>query len=278
MRVDSEVTLTRIVSFSAGHRYWLSHLSEAENRSLYGALASPFSHGHNYKLAVSVKGVMDEKTGMVFNIKLLDDWLQENIIAPLNLKSLNDEIPYFRDHSPSIENILRYFRNLLRTLPLQAEITRLRLEEMPTLYGEWHDKLSESMATLTRIYEFCASHRLYSQNLTEEENQRNFGKCANLHGHGHNYLLEVTVEGEIDERTGMIADIFELDRVVNLEVVDRYDHKNFNEDLEEFKSLNPTSEVITQMIWNRLKNAAPARLVRIRLQETARSVFEISAS
>jgi 6-pyruvoyltetrahydropterin/6-carboxytetrahydropterin synthase len=149
---------------------------------------------------------------------------------------------------------------------------------MPTLYGEWHDKLSESMATLTRIYEFCASHRLYSQNLTEEENQRNFGKCANLHGHGHNYLLEVTVEGEIDERTGMIADIFELDRVVNLEVVDRYDHKNFNEDLEEFKSLNPTSEVITQMIWNRLKNAAPARLVRIRLQETARSVFEISAS
>jgi 6-pyruvoyltetrahydropterin/6-carboxytetrahydropterin synthase len=150
----------------------------------------------------------------------------------------------------------------------------LRLEEMPTLFGE----LENDKMTLTRSYEFAASHRLDSPALSPAENVELFGKCNNAAGHGHNYILEVTVEGQPDEKTGMMVDLEAMDSAVNESVVDRYDHKNFNEDLPEFAGKMTTSEVIAQEIFNRLQTAVPAKLNRIRLWETARNMFEVSAS
>ena len=83
--------------------------------------------------------------------------------------------------------------------------------------------------------------------------------------------------GEPDADTGMIVDIEALDRVVHAEVVDRFDHKNLNEDLPEFEGKNPTSEVVAIEIFKKLRDAVPAKLTRVRLHETARNVFEISA-
>ena len=129
---------------------------------------------------------------------------------------------------------------------------------------------------LTRVYEFAASHRLHSPRLSEEENRELFGKCNYVNGHGHNYVLEVSVAGPIDPRSGRVMSPEAMDAIIEKEVVDRYDHRHFNYDLPEFKDLIPSSEVITKVIWERLRDRfpAPVRLHRIRLHETARNIFE----
>jgi 6-pyruvoyltetrahydropterin/6-carboxytetrahydropterin synthase len=130
------------------------------------------------------------------------------------------------------------------------------------------------LVTLTRTYEFAAAHRLHSDALTLVENRELFGKCNNPHGHGHNYLLEVTVGGEPDPTTGFLIDLPLLDRTVNREIVDRYDHRHLNLDLEEFQALNPTSENLVKVVWQRLAKSLPAgALRRVAIHETERNLF-----
>lgn len=270
------VRLTRRVAFSSGHRYWLPSRSPEENRRLFGPWASPFNHGHNYALEVTAEGRVDPATGMVVNIKRIDDLLQERVVGRFDQKSINDEVPEFADRAPSLENLLLHFRHALAELTPEAGLVTLKLEETPLLYGEW-SRHEESMITLTRVYEFAASHRLHSDALSHEENLREFGKCNNPAGHGHNYLLEVTVAGEPDPVTGMLVSLDALDAAVNERVVDRYDHRNLNDDVPELAGKNPTSEVVALEIFRLLEGALPARLTRVRLHETARNIFEVRA-
>ncbi|MFN8218990.1 MAG: 6-carboxytetrahydropterin synthase [Fimbriimonadales bacterium] len=274
------VRLTRRVTFSSGHRYWNQDLTPEQNRGLFGPWASPFNHGHNYVLEVTTKGSVDPVTGMVVNIKRIDDILQERIVKRYDQKSLNDEAPEFASRPPSVENILLTVKDHLAELPAEAELAGLKLEETPLLYGELERVQNPPQSwrmTLTRVYEFAAAHRLDVPSLSHAENLELFGKCNNPMGHGHNYVLEVTVEGEPNPLTGMLADIGTIDTVVEREVVDRYDHKNLNEDIEEFQGKPTTSEIVAQTIWSRLNGKLPAKLSRIRLFETARNVFEIRA-
>lgn len=269
------VTLTRKVSFSSGHRYWREGLSADENRALFGKWASPYNHGHNYVLWVGARGEVDETNGMVVNIKWIDDVLKERVVRVFDQKSINDEVEGFEAVAPCLENLLAYFRERLRELPGGVELVDLKLEETPLLYGEWSKETE--MTTLTRVYEFAAAHRLHVPSLSEEENLRLFGKCNHVHGHGHNYVLEVTVTGEVDLETGMMVSLDELDSVVEREVLERYDHRNLDVDVAELAGKNTTSEVVSQAIFDRLKGAVPGRLVRVRLFETARNVFEVTA-
>ena len=269
------VKLTRKISFSSGHRYWRSDLSEAENRELFGEWASPFNHGHNYVLWVGAQGETDPENGMVVNIKWIDDVLKERVIAKFDQRSINDEVPGFETTAPSLENLLDYFREELQELPGEVELTDLKLEETPLLYGEWTKE--KNMTTLTRVYEFAAAHRLHVDGLPESENIRLFGKCNHVNGHGHNYVLEVTVTGEINPDTGMMVSIDELDHVVEKEIMNRYDHRNLDMDVPELHGKNTTSEVVSEAIFDRLVGLVPGQLVRVRLFETARNVFEVTA-
>jgi 6-pyruvoyltetrahydropterin/6-carboxytetrahydropterin synthase len=125
------------------------------------------------------------------------------------------------------------------------------------------------MVYLTRRAEFSASHFYHNPEFTEEENQRTFGKCNNPHGHGHNYMLEVTVKGEIDQRTGFVVDLKELKDTMAREVLDAMDHRNLNKEVPEFAKKIPTSENIAIVIWNRLEPKMKiAKLHRVRLYET----------
>ena len=127
---------------------------------------------------------------------------------------------------------------------------------------------------LTRSYEFSAAHRLHSARLSDEKNHEIFGKCNNPYGHGHNYTLEVTVQGEIDERTGMMVDLGYLDGIVEEHVVRRYDHKNLNLDIPEFRELNPTSENLVKVIWERLTPYLKhPPLYKVTVRETDRNAF-----
>jgi 6-pyruvoyltetrahydropterin/6-carboxytetrahydropterin synthase len=124
------------------------------------------------------------------------------------------------------------------------------------------------MIYLTRKAEFSASHFYQNPQWTPEENQRVFGKCANLNGHGHNYTLEVTVVGEVDAVTGFVIDLKELKDILNRNVLDDLDHRHLNKEVPEFASLVPTTENLAVAIWQRLASRLhPARLHRVRLYE-----------
>jgi 6-pyruvoyltetrahydropterin/6-carboxytetrahydropterin synthase len=127
---------------------------------------------------------------------------------------------------------------------------------------------------LTRRYRFCASHRLHSPELSEAENRRVYGKCNNPHGHGHNYAVEVTVAGPVDERTGMVANLADLDGYVEREVVEAFDHKYLNAEVDEFRRTVPTTENLCREIYRRLESFPAARLERVRIEETAANSFE----
>jgi len=268
------VVLTRRVAFSSGHRYWVDGWSEEENRSAFGEWASRMMHGHNYVLDVAVEGPVDPANGMVINIKVIDAFLQNRIVRVFAQKSINDEVPGFDRLAPSGENILNFIRAQLHDLPLP--VSCLRLEETPDLAVEWHAS-HPNLMTLTRTYEFAASHRLHEPSLSDAENLELFGKCNNPSGHGHNYLVEVSVSGEPKPPTSMIIRIEDLDAVVDREVVERYDHKNLNCDVPELAGKNPTSEVVALSIFERLQPLVPGKLERVVLQETARNRFEVRA-
>jgi 6-pyruvoyltetrahydropterin/6-carboxytetrahydropterin synthase len=124
---------------------------------------------------------------------------------------------------------------------------------------------------ITRKVEFSASHVCRNPALSEQENQRLFGMAANPHGHGHNYVLEVSVEGQPDPVTGMVLDLKELKEVMNREVVEPYDHRFLNHEVAPFDRVIPTAENIARDIWRRLEphlSGPGRRLQLVRLYET----------
>ena len=122
---------------------------------------------------------------------------------------------------------------------------------------------------LTRRAVFSASHRLHSNQLSQEENRQLFGKCNHPHGHGHNYTIEVTVRGEVDPRTGIVMNLTELKAAIEETVMRRMDHRNFNTDLPEFQNLNPTAENIAVVCWKMLEDRLPQGLLHeIVIRET----------
>ena len=135
---------------------------------------------------------------------------------------------------------------------------------------------------LTRRYRFAASHRLHSPAFSDAENRELYGKCSNPYGHGHDYVLDVTTRGPLDPSTGHVVHVPTLDRLVREQVLDNFDHRYFNADVNEFKTLVPTSENIIKVIEDRLsarwREVFPGewpRLEGIRLRETKRNVFEL---
>jgi 6-pyruvoyltetrahydropterin/6-carboxytetrahydropterin synthase len=131
-------------------------------------------------------------------------------------------------------------------------------------------------AYLSRRYHFPASHRLNSDAYDAEGNRAVFGKCNNPHGHGHNYVLEVTVSGQVD-RNGMVCDLVDLDECVKREVVTRFDLENLNM-RPEFADSVPTTENLCTVIYDILKREfRQAHLERVRLEETMMNAFEISS-
>ncbi len=129
-------------------------------------------------------------------------------------------------------------------------------------------------AYLSRRYGLSASHRLYSEAYTEEENRAVYGKCANPHGHGHNYVVEVTVGGEVDPVTGMVCNLVDLDGCVQKNVIDRFDHTNLNFD-ESFTAQVPTTENLCIAIHNLLaEHFVHGDLERVRVEETRNNFFE----
>jgi len=131
-----------------------------------------------------------------------------------------------------------------------------------------------SVASITRTYKFCAAHRLHTDLLPEDVNQQIFGKCNNLNGHGHNYTVQVTVQGTLDMKTGFIANVEKLDQVVQERIVSRFDHQHLNFD-PAFTNLTTTGENLARLIWELLVDQIPTgELEKIEVLETRDNFFE----
>lgn len=131
------------------------------------------------------------------------------------------------------------------------------------------------MVYVTRRETFSASHVLYNPQLSREKNVELFDKCANPNGHGHNYVLEVTVAGEPADETGYVIDLKRLKEVIRREIIAKVDHKHLNYDVDFLKGVIPTSENIVKAFWNVLKDKVDgATLTCLRLQETENNSVE----
>lgn len=124
---------------------------------------------------------------------------------------------------------------------------------------------------VSRKAKFSAAHRYFNPEWSEARNREIFGPCANPFGHGHNYEVEVTVEGDVDPQTGMVLNLREIDQVLQEEVVSRLDHRHLNEELPEWRHRIPTTENLAVEIWERIKprlDRPSARLFRVRVWES----------
>ncbi len=134
------------------------------------------------------------------------------------------------------------------------------------------------MIRITRKIEFSAAHFYHNPNFSAEENRRVFGKCNNPHGHGHNYVLEVTIAGEPDPTTGMVLDLKELKDILETEVMERMDHRHLNYEVPELAGQIPTCENIAAAIWKLLEpKIKSGRLDRVRLYESPELFVDVSA-
>lgn len=275
--------ITRRASFSASHLYRLPELSEEENQRRFGPCSLPPGHGHNYELIVAMGGPLDGD-GMVLNLSDVKHAIRREVTAQLDFRFLNEAWPEFDLQSPAgrlptTEALALAIRDRLAPhLPVMG----IRLYEHPDL---WADVLSGPAidpmeAFLSIRTHFAAAHRLARPELSQSENEAIYGKCARPHGHGHNYLLEVSVRGPIDPRTGMVCDLAALQQLVEDRVVEPFDHTFLNKDVEHFASCVPTAENIALHIADLLAEPIArlgARLHKVRLQESPNNAAEVFA-
>ncbi len=131
------------------------------------------------------------------------------------------------------------------------------------------------MIYVTRREVFSAAHRLHNENLSDEENLEIYDKCNSANGHGHNYILEVVVAGEIDKKTGYLIDLKILKKIIKENIIRKVDHRNLNFDVDFLKGINPTSENVVVAIWNELQDKIPiGKLHSIKLYETENNYVE----
>lgn len=132
-----------------------------------------------------------------------------------------------------------------------------------------------AQVTVTRRLHFNAAHRVHNPAMSEEENRRTFGKCNNPNWHGHNYMLDVSVKGGVDERTGYVIDLSAIKDIVTREVIDKVDHRNLNLEVDFLRGIIPTTENLVVAIWRVLEPAIkPGKLERIVLWETVNNYVE----
>jgi 6-pyruvoyltetrahydropterin/6-carboxytetrahydropterin synthase len=264
--------INRRAQFSASHRYWLPEWSEAENVQRFGPTTRFPGHGHNYVLYVAMAGELDAY-GMVLNLSDVKQVIKREVTSQLDFSYLNQVWPEFQTTLPTTENIARaIWHRLSPHLPL----VRIQLFEHPELWAEYEGNDMEAYLTIST--HFSAAHRLALPHLTLEQNSEIYGKCARVNGHGHNYHLEVTIKGEMDARTGMIADLVALQKAVDEYVVEPFDHTFLNKDIPYFAEVVPTAENIAIHIRDLLKQPIQeigATLHKIKLIESPNNSCEV---
>jgi len=277
--------LARRTFFSAGRRLGNAQWSEPRNREVYGLGVGP--HGQEFALEASFGGPIGARDGMIVNLVDLKPLLAR-AMAPLENAWLERGLEPFPDSQPTAENIALWLWSRLPPRYEGASLCKLQLRESRFTAVEITRSQVEVESKIVlvmkvcRSYEFAAAHRLFVPELSPEENLVRFDKCSNPAGHGHNYGLDIWIEGAPDPASGFIITPSRLDGLVDEEVYARFDHKHLNVDCPEFSEagLVPTSENLARLIFEllgaRLQREGYA-LARVGLRETHKNYFEVEA-
>lgn len=234
----------------------------------FGGFPALLGFGHFFVLRVTLRGATDPSSHYLINIKDVDSAVRGQV-APRMRELLSQASP------PRPEQVALEIDRCLRGAWPGVSLYETRLFLSP-YFSVGVSAPEHSMVRLSQKFEFSASHRLHNPDLSEEENRRLFGKCNNPHGHGHNYELEVKLAGVPDEN-GVLLNLPEFERIVMSAVIDRYDHKNLNVELPEFRQTNPTVENIAQVIFELLAprfTKTPAKLLSVTVWETPKTSCE----
>ena len=221
-------------------------------------------------LRAIVEGPVDERSGFVCTISALDAMLRDVVGAHLRRRAGSRDA----DALGAAGALREVFGAAAAACPAPCSLAELLLSTSPFL--RYAVRAGETdMIHMTQSFEFSAAHRLHCADLSDEENRRTFGKCNNPNGHGHNYVVEVTIRGTVDDATGRIIDHAHFQRTVGEIVIDRFDHKHLNLDCPEFATLNPTVENIARVVFKRLAGSlSPCELAMVRIWETPKTFAE----
>jgi 6-pyruvoyltetrahydropterin/6-carboxytetrahydropterin synthase len=238
----------------------------------YAGFPSLRGFGHYLALRVTVSGALDPASQYLINIKSIDSLVRERAIPFLRGKTVPAEVG-----TPAVV-VPELLRRLQPVAPgVLIEDVNLLLSPFLS-YGCRASELP--MVRLSQKFEFSATHRLHNPKLGDEENNRTYGKCNNPHGHGHNYEVQVTLRGRPNS-DGVLVEVPAFERIVAATVIDRFDHKNLNAELAEFRDtgLIPTVENIAMTIYRLLKpkfSDAGAQLASVTVWETPKTWSEYS--
>jgi 6-pyruvoyltetrahydropterin/6-carboxytetrahydropterin synthase len=237
----------------------------------YAGYPSLTGLGHYFTLACTLEGDLDGQTAYLINIKQIDQQVRDLAIPLIDARirgggftparALVELYPVLRHAWPGIA----LHRMVLGLSPFLS--FTLNATEQP-------------MIRLSQKFEFAASHRLHNPDLSDEENRRRFGKCNNPHGHGHNYELQVTLSGQVDEN-GLLIDVPQFERIVHETVIEPFDHKNLNLEVPQFRELIPSVENIAMVIHRLLEpklRSPRTRLAAVTVWETPKTWCEYSES
>jgi len=239
------------------------YIDTATSRLRWGWVKSLECRGVSLKLWLTFEGECETDSGMVINVTEIARALREK---------LNGEDVQKQNALEIIHWIWQEFeskyhaRKLMQAaLDIHEALRIARIAKEP------------NMVKITTKYELAASHRLRNRSWDEKRNREIFGKCSNPAGHGHNYILEITLGGKANKETGEVVDLEMVDRIVREQIIDRYDHKNLNEDINEFADLLPTVENMAKVFWERLTGQfGEVRLESVRVWETPQCYAEYS--
>lgn len=232
-------------------------------------LLLPHGLGALHDIKITVAGHPDPVTGYLVNIQELDAAVHA-AVAPRLRRVCADRTPFHPGLHPGAL-LAQCAEDLRATLPSAARLHALTWCPTPLLRVEWNPSMPHS-AILSRQFEFAAAHRLHCPQLSDEENRRLFGKCNSPNGHGHNYQLEVSVRTDTGAPARHV--LLDLEKVVETQVLRRFDHKHLNVDTEEFCEVNPSVENIAAVCYALLD--APLRacglpLVQVQVWETQKT-------
>lgn len=217
------------------------------------------------KLRIVIQGHPDPVTGYVCNITVLDRLLRAVVTENL--------IPEFGGRPVTGATIIRRtWDRIEQTWALPDRLVRIELA-LSEFHSYTIETESAQMVQLSQQFEFSAAHRLHCDSLSDQQNRDTFGKCNNPQGHGHNYVVDVSVAGEVDGQ-GTVIDLETFHRIVNQEVIDRLDHKHLNRDVPYFADINPSVENIAIAIFQWLKAKLGQSLCAVKVFETPKTWAE----
>jgi 6-pyruvoyltetrahydropterin/6-carboxytetrahydropterin synthase len=256
--------------FSAARQTMSPQLSNAENKKLFGAAASPFGHGHNYRARVTLAGRDAALRCPIIEDAAITTCLS-SLRGELDHKNLNTEVAALTDQPITSEILARY---IYRRMADSSPVSRVRLHERSDFFAEYWkgDRFFLGLRT-----PFSAAHRLQSEQLGAEENAALYGKCNNPRGHGHLYITEATVGGDFDERSGTLMS-FDALQAATASAIEPWQNKHLDLEMEEFRGRTSTGENIVQSLWPRFDSRLEGRLVRLRLWETPNNRFTLRKS